>query len=201
MPDRHGPLRVVYQERRQGEEIPSTVWSTFEDETPNDILDRITRGILQTDPQWLGEVDLTSDEIAAVEEAFGVTIEVPEDGGEPEPPAPATRFSVERFDGSADPAEGGGITNLFYKVKIDDADGDDDVTGFRLEASKDGFVIDSLEYLPDGPDTGADERTNFEAGLFTEQAVERPFTVTLSAADEDSAGSFVELDSDFYAPV
>jgi hypothetical protein len=74
MPDRHGPMRVVYEQRGQGEEIPSTVWTTFEDETPNDVLDRITRGILQTEPEWLGEV-LTQTEITAVEDSFGVTIE------------------------------------------------------------------------------------------------------------------------------
>lgn len=197
MPDRHGPLKVVYQERRQGEEIPGSDWGSFEESTQNDILDRITRGILQTDPQWLGEV-LTSEEIPAVEEAFGVTIEVPDDGVEPEPPAPATRFSVGRFEGPPSFVEGE-ITNLFYKVTVADADGDDDVTGFRLEASKDDVEIDSFEYLPDGPDSGAAERTNFEVGLFTGQAVEAPFTVTLSAADEDSPGSFVELATQSYS--
>ena len=84
MPDRHGPMRVVYEQRGQGEEISSTNWSTFEDETPNDVLDRITRGILQTEPQWLGEA-LTLEEITAVEESFGVTIGTPDDGNQQGP--------------------------------------------------------------------------------------------------------------------
>ena len=77
MPDRHGPLKVVYQERRQGEEIPGSDWTTFEDETSEGVLDRITRGILQTDPQWLGE-ELTQDELFAIAESFGVEIPVEE---------------------------------------------------------------------------------------------------------------------------
>ncbi|WP_257629081.1 hypothetical protein [Haloplanus salinarum] len=67
------------------------------------------------------------------------------------------------------------------------------MTGFRVEATSDDGATDSFEHLPDGPDSGAPERSNFEVGLFTDRIVEGPITVTLSAADEDSAGSFVGL--------
>ncbi|GAA0524289.1 hypothetical protein SAMN04488066_10680 [Halorubrum aquaticum] len=193
MPDRHGPMRVVYEE--QGEGIPSTTWSDFEGNAPNDVLDRITRGILNIDPAWLGSPPLTSGEVTAVEEAFGVTIGPPDDGGEPE--LPSTRFRIEQFQGSGSPVEGG-IMNLFYKVTVSDGDDDDDVTGFRLEATSADEKNDSFENLPDGPDTGAAERSNPEVGLFTEQAVETPVSVTLSAADEDSSGEFVELTTQPY---
>jgi hypothetical protein len=185
MPDRHGPLKVIF---RQNQEMPKKNWETFEENTSNDVLDRTTRGILQTEPLWLGDA-LTSNEITAVEEAFGVTIEVPDDGGRPDP---ATRFNVEQFDGSASFVEGG-ITSLFYQVTVSDADADDDVTGFRLDATGDEGATDSFEYLPDGPGSGQPERTNFEVGLFVEGTAVPPVDVTLSAADEDSAGEFVEL--------
>ncbi len=71
MPDRHGPMRAVYQ---QNEGIPGTNWQTFEESTPNEILDRTTRGILRTDPEWLADT-LTQNEITAVAENFGVTVE------------------------------------------------------------------------------------------------------------------------------
>jgi hypothetical protein len=194
MPDRHGPLKVVYQKR--GEEIPPSLWSEFESDTPNDVLDRITRGILQTEPQWLGE-QLSSGEITAVEEFFGVSIGAPGDGGEVE--LPADRFSVDVFDGSATFVEGG-ITNLFYQVTVSDADDDDDVTGFRLDATGDEGATDSFEYLPDGPASGQQERSDFEAGLFVEGTAVPPVDVTLSAADEDSAGGFVELITQQFDP-
>jgi hypothetical protein len=98
---------------------------------------------------------------------------------------------VERFEGSATFTDGG-ITGLYYKVEVADTD-DGDVTGFRVEATSDDGATDSFEHLPDGPDSGAPERSNFEVGLFTDRIVEGPITVTLSAADEDSAGSFVGL--------
>jgi hypothetical protein len=64
-------MRAVY-EQNQG--TLKKNWEEFEGDTPNDVLDRTTRGILQTDPQWLGDV-LTPDEITAVENYFGVSIE------------------------------------------------------------------------------------------------------------------------------
>lgn len=79
MPDRHGPLRVVYEETFSLDE-----WESFEDNTPNDVLDRTTQGVLRTEPQWLGEA-LTSEEITAVEESFGVTIGTPDDGNQQGP--------------------------------------------------------------------------------------------------------------------
>lgn len=79
MPDRHGPLRVIYEETFSLDE-----WESFEDNTPNDVLDRTTQGVLRTEPQWLGEA-LTSEEITAVEESFGVTIGTPDDGNQQGP--------------------------------------------------------------------------------------------------------------------
>jgi hypothetical protein len=76
-------MRVVYGS------IPSTNWKSFEESTPNDVLDRTTRGILQTDPEWLGDA-LTAGEVTAVEEAFGVRIGAPGDGGEELPEYPET---------------------------------------------------------------------------------------------------------------
>jgi hypothetical protein len=177
-------MRVVYGS------IPGTNWESFEESTPNDVLDRTTRGILRTDPEWLADT-LTQNEITAVAENFGVTVEDPGDGGDVE--LPADRFDVERFEGSATFTDGG-ITSLYYKIEVADTDdGDGDVTGLRVEATSDDGSTDSFEHLPDGPDSGAPERSNFEVGLFTDRIVEGPITVTLSAADEDSAGSFVGL--------
>lgn len=195
MPDRHGPMRVVYQQRGGDEELPPTTWDTFENDTPEDVLDRITRGILQTDPQWLADA-LTPTEVTAVETAFGVTIG-DSGGGGGDIERPADRFGIERFDGSAD-VTSDGITNLYYMIRVSDTDDDGDVTGFRLEATAADDTTDSFEYLPEGPDTGNSERSNFEAGLFVEQYVQGPITVTLSAADEDSAGTFVELATQTY---
>jgi hypothetical protein len=79
MPDRHGPLRVIYEET-----FSLAEWESFEDNTPNDVLDRTTQGVLRTEPQWLGEA-LTSEEITAVEESFGVTIGTPDDGNQQGP--------------------------------------------------------------------------------------------------------------------
>jgi hypothetical protein len=76
-------MRALYQS--QG--TPSTTWESFESGTPNDVLDRTTRGILQTDPGWLADV-LTPNEVTAVEEAFGVTIGESGDGGEELPAYP-----------------------------------------------------------------------------------------------------------------
>ena len=186
MPDRHGPIRVVYQARGD-EEIPPTTWSSFEESTPNDILDRITRGILSIDTAWLGSLPLTSAEVTAVEEYFGVSI----GGGEM---APADRFSVGEFSGSGESRDGG-VGDVFLKANVADDDGDDDVTGFRIDATSDDDVTDSFEYLPDGTDSGASERTNFEIPVFSEQIVEDPITATLSAADVDPGDQFVELET------
>jgi hypothetical protein len=60
----------MYQRRG----IPGTNWSEFESDTPNDVLDRTTRGILNTEPEWLGS-ELIPSEITAVENHFGVSIE------------------------------------------------------------------------------------------------------------------------------
>ena len=149
MPDRHGPMRVVYQQRGGDEELPPTTWDTFENDTPEDVLDRITRGILQTDPQWLADA-LTPTEVTAVETAFGVTIG-DSGGGGGDIERPADRFGIERFDGSAD-VTSDGITNLYYMIRVSDADDDGDVTGFRLEATAADDTTDSFEYLPEGPD-------------------------------------------------
>lgn len=72
MPDRHGPLKVIYAETFSIDE-----WENFESDTPNDVLDRTTRGILNVFPQWLGE-ELSEAEQAAVLEAFGVELPVEE---------------------------------------------------------------------------------------------------------------------------
>lgn len=83
MPDRHGPLKVIYEETFSQEG-----WNSFESETSNDVLDRITRGILNVSPQWLGR-ELTEAERAAVLEAFGEELPV-EEPREPPEGEPAT---------------------------------------------------------------------------------------------------------------
>lgn len=77
MPDRHGPLRVIYEETFSLNEV-EIPWEDFESNTPNDVLDRTTRGILNVSPLWLGE-ELSETERDAVLEAFGEEITVPED--------------------------------------------------------------------------------------------------------------------------
>ncbi|OYR62885.1 hypothetical protein DJ80_09175 [Halorubrum ezzemoulense] len=172
---------MVYQERKQGEEIPSTNWSDFEGNTPNDVLDRITRGILDIDPAWLGSPPLDSGEVTAVEENFDVSL----GGGEIDP---ADRFSVDTFDvfGLAADTQGE-IGGLLYEVSIFDNDGDDDITDFRVEGTDaDGDSVDYTYSLDNSVSQGGEQSlTAYEASPTT-QTVSLPLTATLYASDTDS---------------
>jgi hypothetical protein len=183
MPDRHGPFRVVYEETFSQEE-----WGNFEAETPNGVLDRVTRGILNIDPAWLGSPPLTPEEVSAVEEAFDVSL-----GGEE--PEPADRFSVDSFVvfGNQTDTEGE-IEDLLYEVGVSDADGDDDVTDFQVEGTDaDGNAVD-YTYSADNSvaEGGQQSLSNFEA-MPTTQSVSLPLNATLLASDTDSGP--VELES------
>lgn len=187
MPDRHGPLKVLYQTQQ----IPSTNWTDFEDDTPNDVLDRTTRGILRSGPEWLGDV-LTPNEVTAVEEAFDVTIEGPGDGGEVTPPA--DRFGVEQFDAfRVEELEIEPSRQVLFEpqAEVVDADGDDDLTGIRIAAE--------LTEGGEGPSvTEPAEEGGGSAMIQTTDPLviplnELPVTATLSASDADSGEEFVDL--------
>jgi hypothetical protein len=183
MPDRHGPLKVIYAETfSQGE------WEDFEADTPNDILDRVTRGILNVDPAWLGSPPLTLEEVSAVEEAFDVSI-----GGEG--PDPADRFGVELFDAFGTPTETEGeVGGLLYEVYVFDADDDGDITDFHVEGTDaDGSVV-NYTYSAENSvaDGGEQSLSSFEATPTT-QTVSLPLDATLFASDTDSGP--VELET------
>lgn len=179
MPDRHGPMRVVYEE--QGEEIPSTNWSDFEGNAPNDVLDRITRGILNIDPAWLGSPPLTSGEVTAVEETFGVSL----GGGEIDP---ADRFSVDTFDVSGVATETEGeIGSLLYDVSVSDDDGDNDLTDFRVEGTDaDGDTVDYTYSSNNSVSQGGEQSLSAFEAIPTTQTVSLPLDATLYASDTDS---------------
>lgn len=183
MPDRHGPLRALYENRAGA----GSSWDTFQGDTPDHVLDRITRGILRTDPEWLADV-LTANEIGAVEEAFGVDIGEPGDGGEIDPPDPADRFSWSVFEADIFPAEGE-MATVYFRATVTDADGDDDLTKIKISVGDDSESDKEIEYSAEESD-GRSEISNFELGPLE---VPIPVTATLSAADTDSDGGFVEL--------
>jgi hypothetical protein len=183
MPDRHGPMKALYENRGTS----GSSWGTFEETTPNDVLDRITRGILQTDPEWLADV-LTAGEITAVEEAFGVSIGEPGDGGEIDPADPAERFSWSVFEADIFAAEGE-MATVWFKATVTDADGDDDLTKIKISVGDEGENSKTIVYPEEGSD-GQSEISNFELGPLEASA---PVTATLSAADTDADGEFVDL--------
>ena len=182
MPDRHGPMRVIYQSG----DIPSTTWDSFEEDTPNQVLDRMTESILDIDPAWLGGA-LTANEVGAVQEWFDVSI----GDGEPEPIDP---FGVERFELSANYVDGG-VQDVYVQARVVDSDGSKELAGLEVEAASSDGASDSFEYLPDGADSGANERSDFEIGLFLEQTVTAPVDVTLSAIPVGSDSQPVELET------
>jgi hypothetical protein len=183
MPDRHGPFRVVYEETFSEEE-----WGDFETNTSNGVLDRITRGILDIDPAWLGSPPLTAEEVSAVEEAFDVSL-----GGEE--PDPADRFSVDSFGvfGTQTDTEGE-IVSLLYEVSVSDADGDDDITDLQVEGTDaDGNAVDYTYSADNTVSDGGEQSLTDSEATPTIQTVSLPLNATLSASDTDSGP--VELEN------
>ncbi|WP_200531282.1 hypothetical protein [Halorubrum sp. LN27] len=178
MPDRHGPMRVIFQ----NQEIPGTTWGDFEENTPNEVLDRTTRGILDVNPGWLGTA-MTPGEVAAVQEWFDVSI----GGGETDP---AERFTASGFDGTRE-SLGDGEYYIYFDATVEDADTDDDLTAIRIDAEGADGTSGSIEGTPSEGDTAA--TIEFSGVDPFSDPVSLPVNATLSAADSDSNGSFVEL--------
>jgi len=160
-------MRVIVENQA----IPGTTWEQLEEELPDDALDRTTRGILRSEPEWLAG-ELTLGEIRAVNESFGAGLELPVE--EPTGPPlinisiPETADTGEEVSFTAtdqSPAES--TFNWYYGFGDPDTGDEPDGTGTSVTATfqQPGTVTVILQVESDEAPLGSIERTLLIEGV------------------------------------